>query len=163
MCFYSDPDWACAVETDEDIVCDRHTYCNECGRDIGIGATYKHIHQQEHEECQTCYDGDCECPRDAEGELTCDGGAACQCNDPCFGETFEYDVCQDCQDFLKAVQSAEIEAGCDLAESKPPLSAMVESICEGGRNEAKKYWAKAVTMFPKKKPFFGWLWRRIFE
>jgi hypothetical protein len=141
MCFTQDCDWTAEINESSDVIAEKPTRCDECLATIAVGAFVHHIHQQEHEECQDCYAGECACEKNR----------CCQCESPSYGETFDYDRCEDCHKFLQAIHDVEIEAGCREWESQPLLLSMVESVQEGDKDQAKKYVRKAIQMFPELK------------
>jgi hypothetical protein len=153
MCFVNECDWSPMVNEEADIKACGCTKCDECHAVIEYGDSMHTIYQQESEECLQCRDGWCECE-----------GDCCECSDPDFGETFDYVRCEQCDKFLKAVEAAEIEAGCGPHEARPMLSMMVEDINNGGREEARKYFKKAKAMFPElvASGYLGGLWRKMF-
>lgn len=156
MCFWEgDYDWVATVAEWSEGQANGATRCDECHRDIPEGATVHRLFMQEHEECRTCCDGECECPKDEDGDCP-----VCCCPDPDFGESQDYGRCEDCHAFLRAVEAAEIEEGCKPHEARPRLTSMVEDIREAGRLwERKRYLKKAVAMFPDRKAYLAWLWR----
>jgi len=163
MCFVNDYDYSVAVQNDFTYTAEKPVRCDECHRMIPIGEKVFHIDQQEYDECKACLDGDCECPRDADGCPTCDA-SDCQCEEPNFGETFSYDCCKDCRKFRQAIRSAETKAGCASDESEPALPAMCEQINDGGQDEALKYWREAKRMFPEllASGYLRFIWHRCF-
>jgi hypothetical protein len=159
MCFVNDYDWYAEVCEQDDRPALADFTCDECWRLILAGQMQHHVHQEEYEECQRCADDDCDCQKNGNGR--CDG---CQCDQPATGETFDYNRCEECDKFLKAVEQAEIEAGCDLSDSRPGLCGMIPEIQGGGREEAGRYFQKALRMFPELKAsgYLGWLYKRMF-
>lgn len=157
MCFVQEADWTAEVSHSSEGIADKKTRCDECHEDIGAGEFVFSISQQEHEECDTCYDGMCEC-----GEGNC-----CKCPEPKFGETFEYRRCRNCHLFLEAVSAAEIESGCKRWESRPLLLQMIDDIgCQNSndRDAAQKYFDKARQMHPaiEANGFLDRLWKMMF-
>ena len=150
MCFYSDADWYSQVCEQTDHKAERPTRCMECRRTIAIGAQVYHIYMQQYEVCPVCDEDPCLCEDKEET--------------PGYGETYDYDRCQDCDTFLECVQAAELEAGCDHSSSQPALEEMLNSIQDGGPDEAKKYFKTALKWHPELKAngYLGWLWRRMF-
>lgn len=151
MCFYSgDCDWyASVVETSESVAefLDPKRVCLECCEIIQPGDRYVTIYQQEHEECVN--DG-------------CEDG--CVCDDPDFGETFDYLRCDHCDKFLQAIRSVEHEAGCAPDDQQPLLEGLFEELRNIGQHnsrEVKKYVRQALLMFPELKSYFRKHWRRI--
>lgn len=139
MCFVYDNEWTAEVYEKSS---EHATFrCDECLRDI-VG-TRHHVLMQEYEDCYACAWGECE-----NGEHT-------------FGESFECSWCDDCEAFLKAVEAAEIEAGCKPWHSRPAYGRMIDDVQDGGRKEARRYWKKAVAMGVSKS-YLAWLWRRVF-
>jgi hypothetical protein len=142
MCFWNDDyDWTAEVSEEEEFVASKPTKCQECYRLIPAGETMVHIWMQQYEECHACYDGECECPE----------GRCCQCEEPVFGETFDYHRCQECDKFLMAVEAAEVEEGCARHESRPGLGAMASDIMDGDRENIKRYFKRALRDFPELK------------
>jgi hypothetical protein len=107
---------------------------------------------EEYEECQACYEGDCECPE----------GKCCACLNPTFGESFDYVRCDACEKFLKAVDIQEADDGCAPSESRPALGEMVNSIQDLGAERAKEYFQRALKDSPEIKVYLGRLWNRMF-
>lgn len=157
MCFTNECDWTAEVSNERSEPAEKIVRCDECHRDIQIGATVHHIGQQEYELCHACEFGECKCAGNTDED-----GHECTCEEPEYGETFHYDRCDDCDRFLKAVEAAEIEAGCKPHHAVPLLLNMIEDIREGGTGEAKRYWKKAVVMFPELRAYLAWLWREMF-
>lgn len=149
MCFYNDYDWYAEVTDKSEPEADKDVRCHECRETIKQGSKYVYIFMQEHEECHNCNDEDEDFP--------------CSCEEPNFGGTFEYQRCLNCECFLEAVQEAEKEAGCDYQDSRPGLTAMVEAIRDGGKEEAKAYFKKAAKMFPElvTNEYLKRLWRKV--
>ena len=161
MCFYNgDCDWTASVCEQADTVAIADCKCSECGQTIPVGAFAHTIFMQEYEECRACEETECECPYDSDGNPIC-WTKGCQCEKPELGETFDYVRCDGCDKFLQAVESAEIAEGCDRLEARPNLP-MYDDMQGIGQEECKKYWIKAVEMFPEFKRHFGMLWKRIF-
>lgn len=159
MCFVTDCDWEAETQIKSHLKAKRRMICRECNARIEEGEEYFYIFQQEHEICNVCYEGDCDCPKDEDDDCI-----ECKCEEPDFGENFEYHSCLSCEKFLKAVQEAEVESGCSIYESQPYLEQMKGSIQEGGMEEAKKYFKKAKSMFPElvKSGYLGQLWKGLF-
>ncbi len=160
MCFYNDDyDWVAAIEDEAERILEKPTRCDECGRKMQVGETAHHVFQQQHEECQACEEGDCDCP-DKE-----DCPHDCKCDEPNFGETFEYDRCVECDKFLKAVEQHETDEQCPPMERQPAYAMMIETISEFERKDALKYFRKAARMFPelKRTGYLKRLWRRMFD
>lgn len=161
MCFvHEDYDWIAMVNEHSDGVASVATKCDECDSSIAPSAFVHRVHQQEHEECHACDDGFCDCPRDDFDEPVCIL-KGCQCENPDFGETFDYVRCEGCDKFLRAVKALEIEEGCSEHEAMPGMP-FFEDFQDIGREESKKYWQKALAMFPEIKAHLGLLWRRMF-
>lgn len=137
MCFYAD--FYYESQTKVNFVTTKPTKCYECRRMIPEGITMIHNSLQEHEECNACNEGECECP----------DGACCECDEPEYGETLDYDICQECSKFLEAMTAAEIEVGCDSDESQPPVGMMLRELYEIGRDECNRYFNKAKLMYPE--------------
>lgn len=160
MCFIGDYDWTAAVVEQQERTAEKPITCMECYRKIQPGKTYRDIYQQEHEECHTCYECECNCPKDADGDCI-----ECCCEKPAFGNTYDYCRCMECDKFLQAIEASELAAGCALSESRPPLGEMTESIQELGADEARRYVQQAAKQFPELVPsgYLGWLWRKKFS
>jgi hypothetical protein len=160
MCFYNDDyDWIARVVEHADTTATKQTKCDECGSTIPVGANMHTIHMAESEGgCVTCERGDCECADD------CDSGERCQCETPNYGETFDYERCEGCEKFLRAVEASEVAAGCARHHAQPRLTEMTEEINEGGMCEAKRYFKTARAMFPElvTSGYLGMLWRKMF-
>ncbi len=171
MCFINDGDWYASVIEHSTYCRPKPLRCTECCRQIRAFEPIHRTFMQEHEECDRCFGGseeECSCPISEKGGTNWCGEPlrdCCQCPEPDYGESFETWRCQDCQDFLEAVKAAEIAAGCDASESQPPYEQMIEYLCEGGAAEAKKYYTKAVEMYPRlvANGYLPWLWRKIFR
>ena len=161
MCFYADYDWTPDVYEEETVTLDKPRRCGECRRMFAKGEDLVRRYGQEHEICQACESGVCDCdsPRDRFDSCT-----DCRCADPEYGETYEEWCCEDCRDFLQAVQAAERAVGCGVDESTPPLGEMVEYIRDGEASEARKYFQRAAADFPalKRSRYLGWLWQTMF-
>lgn len=158
MCFVQEGDWIARVNDADDILATVQMKCCECGDVIPVGAFAHTVHQQEHEECQACENGDCNCPWDFYyGARKC-----CRCEKPEFGESYDYVRCEQCDKFLRAIEAAEIEEGCHKNEARPmmPMWDDLEGI---GRQECKRYWKKAAKMFPElvASGHLAKLWRRV--
>lgn len=163
MCFYNDDyDWTAAVCEEDKRTASKPVRCMECRRLIPVGGAVVHVFLRQHEACKNC---DEELREEWDDDY--EGGPLTPCADGKhdYGETYDYDRCEDCDQFLQAVQTAELEAGCRLNESRPPLEFMVEYIAEAGIEEARKYFKKARDLFPclKESGFLGWLWRKMFN
>lgn len=154
MCFVNDYDWICRQQEESSYPAEKPTRCKECRKTIPVGETVYHLHQQEYEDgdCAACYHGNCDCPDEE----------CCQCPDPDYGETYEYDCCEDCWLFRQAVALAEQEAGCSAWESQPNLAELYEAIQNGGPDEAKKYWKTFLRNHPDRKTFAGRMWKKCF-
>lgn len=154
MCFLADYDWYAQVCEQSERVVETPTKCNECGRIVQPGEKMHHVWMQQYEECHNCDCGECACNLDASG----------QCPEPEFGETFDYDRCEQCDKFLSAVQHAEEDEGCQGVEARPGLGSMMNDICDGGRSDAKRYFQRAARDYPELKAsgYLGRLWNRMF-
>lgn len=161
MCFNVDYDWSPAVQGDWTETTGKRR-CDECHLEIADGETSHHVYQQEHEECQACYDGECDCVPDSERENH--GPEDCKCSSPQYGHEFDYCRCDDCDKFLKAVERAELEAGCSSMEALPPYGEMIEYIgrANGDMASAKRYFKAALKMFPETRGHLAWLWGLMF-
>lgn len=157
MCFVTDCNWCAEVSEDWTEPATEPIRCDECCRQIAVGEAVRRIHQHEHEWCHACDEGECECPKDEDGECT-----SCRCEEPQHGEEFDYECCAECQKFRTAVVAAEIEAGCSQNEASPHLGMMFEEIGEAGRDEARKYWKTAAKMFPEMRGWLAARWRKMF-
>ncbi len=67
------------------------------------------------------------------------------------GESFDYDRCEGCDKFLRAVESAELEAGCRLYAARPALGTMAEELSDVGIHNRRRYFKAALRMFPELK------------
>lgn len=155
MCFTDyDYDWVASVYEKDIVINTKPVKCLECYSLIKEGDIKHTIHMEQHEECQICYDGECECKKDE----------CCQCSNPTFGEEYDYHRCVSCNKFLKAVHDEEIDAGCGENESQPPLEMMIEYLQEGGEDEAIKYLKRAIKEYPdlKRSGYLGKIWNRMF-
>lgn len=137
MCFDYDYDWTASVsEANGGATRDRPTRCDECRATIPAGTPFYHLWQQEHDEdeaIERAWDG---LEEDFVGPP-----------EPCYGETFDYECCLDCQKLREAVRASELEAGCDSHEAEPPLPVLFEAIRDSGCGA--RYAAKAREMFPE--------------
>jgi hypothetical protein len=113
------------------------------------------IFMQEREACEECNGFP-----DTEGE---DG---CTCEEPALGKTFNYDRCDDCDKFLRAIEAAEIEVGCDIDTSRPALTSMIDDLKELRYNDEgiARYWQKSAKMYPERsfRQYLGWLFKKYF-
>jgi hypothetical protein len=156
MCFVNDDcDWYASICEKTAAPANEVTRCDECHRKIQPGETVHHIFMQQYEECHACDVAECECEER--------GKECCACDKPIFGETFDYDRCDECEKFLEAVQAAELEEGCSQYESQPDLGDMLSSIREVGASEAKRYYKAAMRLHPTLKPHLVKLWRGLFS
>jgi hypothetical protein len=139
MCFYDDGDWTAQVVEDEILVVTAPVKCDECRRPIKPGEWRRHVFMQEHEVCRhnpahDDYDGpetDSEdCPEGCEHD---------------FGETFDYDRCQSCDQLIEAIHRHELAVGCHEYESRPSLTELHDAMVEG---DGEAYLAKAEELFP---------------
>ena len=146
MCFNVDYDWTAEISEESTTTAEKPWTCDECFRKFPVGTTRHVVYQQEWEECQACANGECEC-KHADPDDPID----CQCAEPSYGETFDYQRCDECNKFLAAVEQAELDAGCPPGESLPPYCGMTEYIGNSGIDEAKKYFVKALRMHPELK------------
>jgi hypothetical protein len=165
MCFiHDDYDWIAQVMDEGDAPAEKDLRCAECHAAIPAGTVRHWVYLQQHEECDRCFgdrDEDCPCPAPKDRWGGCE---ECKCEEPDFGEHFDYDRCTNCERFLRAVQEAEEEAGCRSSEARPGLGTMIEDINNGDRDDAKRYWKKARELFPElvASGYLGRLWRRCF-
>lgn len=155
MCFINEAEWAAQVSEKTKQTAVMAIKCDECRRQISMGAEYVHIYMQEAECCVACENGDCDC--DLEGEC-------CKCDEPDYGQSFDYDCCLECDKFLQAIEAAEIKAGCSQYEARPMLTEMIEALQEGDEFTERRYVQEALRMFPelKQSGYLGWLWRKMF-
>jgi hypothetical protein len=149
MCFVNSYDWyAQTVERSTSVVA-KERQCMECHRIMTAGQTTHCIHMEEHEECQVCLNKECSCRKDE----------CCECSSPDFGETYDYERCEECHKFLEAVEAAELEAGCSLNESRPALESMMDELIEA--DDRERYFVKALEMFPELMVYLDWLRGRL--
>lgn len=154
MCFYNEGDWCVAVQKEETLAAAAPLRCDECGVMIQVGGYVRHIHQWENEDCQDCENGDCDC-----GEAGC-----CRCPEPKnYGEEFDYHCCEQCDKFINAVASAELEVGCREHESKPMLTSLFEELHEVSIHDKRRYVKKALSMFPELRTsgYLTAMWKKI--
>jgi hypothetical protein len=144
MCFYNDYEWTAEITAEWTAPIEVITKCDECKSHMNVGSEMTFIHMQEYEECYRCAECECDCPRDKDGDCV-----GCQCEPPEFGETFDYVRCEQCGKFLKAVEAAELKAGCRLSDSRPALGNMIEEIQDGDNEGAQNYFETAREMFPE--------------
>lgn len=133
MCFYNEYDWTASIVLDSPDTATKDTHCDECGRPILAGETYRHLFMQEHDECQQCNDDDLE---------------DCTCDEPQYGESYNYESCIECSQFLQAIKEVEKEEGCTGDEVSPALGQMIEQVAEIGEEESRKYFVRAREKFP---------------
>lgn len=145
MCFTDDYDWCASAVTNEHKPAASDLKCDECDRIIPAGELYHYTYQQEHEECQRCEDHECNCVNwDDDSVNYCDD---CKCESPDYGETFSYDCCEECHQFLDAIKQTEQAEGCPPEASQPPLGMMLENLAEFDE-DAEKYFTTAKTLYP---------------
>ena len=154
MCFVNEGDWTAAETYDSILLVDREMSCDECYAKIKPGDVAFWSWACEHETCQTC--------EQDEDRWENDEYQGCNCGKPDFGETCDYHRCWNCHLFLEAIEAAEIDAGCPKYASRPMLFSLREELVEGGAREAKKYYRKAIVMFPQLKEYLAFTWRRCF-
>lgn len=146
MCFYNDAEWSASIHEETHPISDGTARCDECGVNIPAGVEHLHVYQQEHECCEDCYDGVCDC-------LGEDGDASddheCKCDEPNLGESYTYECCGDCEKFRQAIYDAEIKAGCDHYEAHPPMAGLVQALIDAGQEECEKYFAMADEVYPE--------------
>ena len=138
MCFYNDSDfnWYARVqEVTRNRVCQVSRRCRDCSEEIPAGTRHLHVFLQEYEECQTCIEEE--------------GLDDCECGDPDYGETDDISICRPCQAFRAAVRRLERAEGCPAHAQEPLYGELYESV--GEHDEAEKYWAAALRMFPSLK------------
>lgn len=146
MCFTYEPDWYASVSDQAILICQESLNalkCAECYDIINVGEAYHHIEQQEHEECQACGDGDCDCSADEYGECL-----GCECEAPSLGESFEMDWCQNCENLLRAIEEIEKEEGCPPHSRRPAMPGLFDELWEVKEN-VPGYIAKMLSMFPE--------------
>lgn len=119
MCFHNDYDWRAEIVDTTTRVSDGKTKCDECRRVIAAGVSFTHIYMQEHEEKVN--------EEDEEDN---------------YGETFDYDQCDDCKSLLLAIDAVEKAEGC--RETQPAFTELRETMFY----DNGKYVEKAVEMFP---------------
>lgn len=135
MCFEHDYDWTAEVRGDVEVVLEKPSHCYECGRAIDAGETVRSINQQEYEECQ--------CDNCQDSFPTYD------CPNADYGETFECDICAECNKILKAIESLEEQEGCPPGARQPSFGRLWEEAFTQDKHEAHKYAKHAVAMFPE--------------
>ena len=142
MCFYNDDyDWYADVAVEAGVVCETESRCDECYKKIHPGEWTMTLWQQQHRECQLCYDEDDEpIPHTQE----CD-----------FGETYSYRCCHDCARLRGVIYAVETDEECPEHARHPGYGAMRKDAFDYG-DDADKYVSKAATMYP------GWT-HRYFE
>lgn len=137
MCFYHDDyDWIAEICETTAGVSPLAAKCDECGKRILAFEWRCHVYQQEHEECQRCEYEELE-PDDE----------PCQTHD--YGETFNYDRCEDCDKIIRAIEQYELREGCKPHESRPALCDLKEELNPWNRDDAPLYAAVAIEMFPE--------------
>ncbi len=138
MCFYDDADWEANFVDDTTAPAEKPVKCNECRRVIPIGEPVRHIYMQE---CEVCrhnpkhddYDGletEDDCPEGCEHD---------------YGETYDYDRCQTCDQLIEAIHQHELAEGCREWESRPGLTDLCDAMVEG---DGEAYLATAETLYP---------------
>lgn len=158
MCFVNDNyDWTAAVQTEDTPTADKPLKCDECSGDIAVGESYIYVWQQERECCDQCEDGWCECPKDEDGYCI-----ECKCEEPAYGETYEYRCCQNCAKFLDAIEEVEIADGCAKHEARPLLGAMDEELRELGMDRVRVYVKHAAKTRPELRAYLGQMWKDWF-
>lgn len=192
MCFVIDSDWSAEVVHENEGMADGVRKCDECHRVMPQGQKTHHVFQQEWAQCHICYEGDCDCPDKYEPEpegihINADElqeatrlsdrapsrwkenpilneDHQCVCPEPAYGESFEYEACDECHKFLETVVLAEIKSGCARSEAHPGYTGMLEMIGEGGWGEAAKYFHEAEQVYPElvASGYLQWLKRKMF-
>lgn len=156
MCFYhEDADWTASVyEDEENAPTDKAAKCDECRAIIRVGEPRRHVYMQEHEGCIRCDRDARDSHQERSGdydEEDDDGNlpslTPCEDGKHDYGETFECDICENCQKLLLAIAAAEADEGCDPHESQPSFGAMFEEMNDGG--EAITYIDRARDLFPE--------------
>lgn len=140
MCFYHESAWYAELVETESCQSNGSVMCEECHRIIPEGEGYTHTYIQEHEECQRCYNGECACVDD--GDCECE---ECRCDEPEYGESYEYDTCTLCQKVLKAIEAVEIANGCKGEETQPGVGELKTAMWH---DEGGAYAARALQMCP---------------
>lgn len=129
MCFYNDYDWYAELVEDEIRTADQPTRCGECGTVVPEEGTLRHIYYQQYEICRRDhYEGGPGCSEDCEHD---------------FGETFDFDLCEACNQLIEAIHQFEIEEGCGEAESRPAFGELYDAIYN-----RKDYLEKAESLYP---------------
>lgn len=141
MCFNNDYDWYAEVSSDNGAMVAEPAKCYECRRLIPPGSFARAISLMEHELCQACENGECDCPGRHDLSLDYHG---CECEHPDHGETFDCWICTDCSKILLAIKEVEIAEGCHEVDSQPAIGQLWESISEN-----EKYIEHAVERFPE--------------
>ncbi len=163
MCFiHDDYDWRASIVEQSDRIAESPYRCDECQATIAAGEPVHHVYMQQYEECRDCENGECTCPPVIVNGETQDG--CCMCSNPTFGETFDYDRCDGCSKFLHAIQLAEEDEGCSGDETRPGLGTMIDDMLNGGLDEAKRYFKRALLEYPELKTsgYLGRLGKRIY-
>jgi hypothetical protein len=160
MCFYNDDyDWIAEEHDERMIVLETAAKCYECRRVIEPGEPIYRISQQEHECCQICENGDCECSRDDDDE--CMG---CQCETPGFGETFECDICLECVKLRAAIAETERLEGCPPGTREPGYGEVADSLSQFKREDALRYFRQAAKMYPGLRGgYLKRMWGKMFS
>lgn len=111
-----------------------------------VGSISFNVYQQEHEDCQACGDGNCECPLDAEGDCI-----ECVCDPVDFGNTFEMHWCHNCEAVLKGIEAFELAQGCKEGTRRPPCGELMDMLWDLRHDNVSKYIEMAVHLTPDLK------------
>jgi hypothetical protein len=146
MCFEYDSDWTASIVEDKTTIVTKPVKCDECGRVIQPGEFVRHVYQQEHEVCRHDPESDdFDGPEwDENDEPIKREGCLDGCNHD-YGETFDWDCCEACNQLIEGIHRHELDEGCHEADSRPALGELYETVAEGN---GKAYLDKAEELFP---------------
>ena len=147
MCFEHDYDWHAEINNDFRKIADKNVKCDECPNTIKKGDDYRFIFQQES-------DGRCLCCDTYEKD-------ECDCDEMNLGETYQHNICLDCQKFLDAIKEVELAEECKEYESQPPLGELHQALYDNYKWGDKKYVELAINKHPELKNH--WQYRNVVE
>lgn len=143
MCFYNDDyDWTAAIWEVSTIVAESDYKCMECGTTISKGEFHRYTYQQESESCTVCED-------DWHANFQEKGYCEDNGEKHNYGETYEHRICRNCCKILTAIDITEEAEGCPPFSRQPALSELHEAMNPYMFDDAPKYAAKAVELWPE--------------
>ena len=132
MCFvHDDYDWCARYSEDEIRTARKPRKCGECDEEIPKGANYRHIYQQEHEECVCLEEQD-----------------ECDCETPDYGNVFDFSICHRCNCILESIKKQELSEGCREYESQPAFGELYEAL---RYDDKKRYLKRFYEDYPELK------------